>query len=176
MMDQGPISSRGVEGWDSCSSCPNPFSKGSLKKKETEQWNSGIPIFRTSKANKIGSKQQKVREIRGKITVLDWGKVTTFQSSDREVRKKWGFKNSGFHCTIILILSSSVTWGVSSTSSSPDRYCRSNSAFSPTYDEIIRFICRITLKYQTMIITYSTVSNVTVSNRILRKLTWLYCF
>ena len=33
------------------------------------------------------------------------------------------------------------TWGVNSTSSSPFRYCRSNSAFSPTYDEIMRLIC-----------------------------------
>lgn len=37
MMDQGPISSGGVEGRDSCSSCPDPFSKGSLKKKETTE-------------------------------------------------------------------------------------------------------------------------------------------
>lgn len=33
------------------------------------------------------------------------------------------------------------TWGVSSSSSSPERYCLSNSAFSPTYDDIMRFIC-----------------------------------
>ena len=46
MMDQGPISSRGVEGRDSCSSCPDPFSKGSLKKERNrvvEQWNSNFP-------------------------------------------------------------------------------------------------------------------------------------
>ena len=36
-----------------------------------------------------------------------------------------------------------VTWGVSSTSNSPDRYWRSNSAFSPTYDEIMRFIWNV---------------------------------
>ena len=37
MMDQGPISSGGVEGRDSCTSCPDPFSKGSLEKKETTE-------------------------------------------------------------------------------------------------------------------------------------------
>lgn len=37
MMNQGPISSRGVKGRDSCSSCPDPFSEGSLKKKETKE-------------------------------------------------------------------------------------------------------------------------------------------
>src|SRR4051794_25726603 len=36
------------------------------------------------------------------------------------------------------IRSASVPCGVSSTSSSPERYCRANSLFSPTYDEIIR--------------------------------------
>ena len=36
--------------------------------------------------------------------------------------------------------SASVPCGVSSTSSSPDRYCRSNSLFSPTYDDTIRRI------------------------------------
>ena len=34
-----------------------------------------------------------------------------------------------------------ITCGVSSTSSSPARNCLSNSAFSPTYDEIILFTC-----------------------------------
>lgn len=33
MMDQGPIPSGSVERWDSCSSCPDPFSKSTLKKK-----------------------------------------------------------------------------------------------------------------------------------------------
>src|SRR4051812_19083124 len=36
------------------------------------------------------------------------------------------------------IRSASVPCGVSSTSSSPERYCRANSLFSPTYDAIIR--------------------------------------
>ena len=36
-----------------------------------------------------------------------------------------------------------LTWGVSSTSNSPDKYCRSNSAFSPTFEEIMRFICLV---------------------------------
>src|SRR3954453_14900404 len=35
------------------------------------------------------------------------------------------------------IRSASVPWGVSSTSSSPERYCRANSLFSPSYAEII---------------------------------------
>ena len=35
------------------------------------------------------------------------------------------------------------TCGVNSTSNSPDRYCRSNSAFSPTYEEIILLICLV---------------------------------
>ena len=37
MMNQGPISSGGVEGRDSCSPCPDPFSEGSLKKNETKE-------------------------------------------------------------------------------------------------------------------------------------------
>ena len=37
MMDQGPIPSGSVERWDSCSSCPDPFSKSTLKKKERKQ-------------------------------------------------------------------------------------------------------------------------------------------
>ena len=36
-----------------------------------------------------------------------------------------------------------ITWGVSSTSNSPDKYCLSNSAFSPTYEEIILLICLV---------------------------------
>src|SRR5436190_11205216 len=39
--------------------------------------------------------------------------------------------------------SASVPCGQNSTSSSPARNCRSNSAFSPTYDEIIFRICRV---------------------------------
>lgn len=34
-----------------------------------------------------------------------------------------------------------LTIGLSSTSSSPLKYCFSNTAFSPTYDEIMRLIC-----------------------------------
>ena len=40
------------------------------------------------------------------------------------------------------IRSASVPCGVSSTSSSPERYCRANSLFSPTYDDTIRRIRR----------------------------------
>src|SRR4051812_17204838 len=41
----------------------------------------------------------------------------------------------------VRIRSASVPCGQNSTSSSPARYCRSNSAFSPTYDETIFLIC-----------------------------------
>ena len=47
-------------------------------------------------------------------------------------------KNAGIPEPPARIRSASVPWGVSSTSSSPERYCRANSLFSPTYDEIIR--------------------------------------
>src|SRR4051794_35331919 len=49
-------------------------------------------------------------------------------------------KNAGIPDPPARIRSASVPWGVSSTSSSPCRYCRANSLFSPTYDEIIRRI------------------------------------
>src|SRR4051794_20266137 len=39
------------------------------------------------------------------------------------------------------IRSASVPCGTNSTSSSPARYCRSNSPFSPTYDDTILRIC-----------------------------------
>src|SRR5690242_264774 len=39
--------------------------------------------------------------------------------------------------------SANVPCGIKSTSSSPESNCRSNSAFSPTYDEIIFFTCRV---------------------------------
>jgi len=38
------------------------------------------------------------------------------------------------------VMKQNITCGVSSTSNSPFRYCLSNSAFSPTYEDIIRFI------------------------------------
>src|ERR1051326_706706 len=41
----------------------------------------------------------------------------------------------------VRIRSASVPCGQNSTSSSPARYCRSNSPFSPTYDETIFLIC-----------------------------------
>ena len=47
-------------------------------------------------------------------------------------------KNAGMPDPPARIRSASVPCGVSSTSSSPERYCRANSLFSPTYDEIIR--------------------------------------
>lgn len=40
-----------------------------------------------------------------------------------------------------LIRSARVPWGVSSNKISPDRYCLSNSAFSPTYEAITWQIC-----------------------------------
>src|ERR1700722_10379710 len=39
--------------------------------------------------------------------------------------------------------SASVPCGLNSSSNSPARYCRSNSLFSPTYEEIILRICRV---------------------------------
>ena len=47
-------------------------------------------------------------------------------------------KNAGMPDPPARIRSASVPCGVSSTSSSPERYCRANSLFSPTYDETIR--------------------------------------
>ncbi len=38
-------------------------------------------------------------------------------------------------------MTNTLTCGTSSTSNSPERYCRSNSLFSPTYEEIIRLTC-----------------------------------
>ena len=54
----------------------------------------GIPISRTSRGKRqIGSRNRRVREIGGKITVFDWGEGTTFASSYREVRKNEGSRN-----------------------------------------------------------------------------------
>ncbi len=47
-------------------------------------------------------------------------------------------KNAGMPDPPARIRSASVPCGVSSTSSSPERYCRANSLFSPTYDDTIR--------------------------------------
>src|SRR3954454_4034304 len=47
-------------------------------------------------------------------------------------------KNAGIPDPPARIRSASVPCGVSSTSSSPERYCRANSLFSPTYDATIR--------------------------------------
>src|SRR6185436_15969111 len=47
-------------------------------------------------------------------------------------------KKAGIPLPPARIRSARVPWGVSSTSSSPWRYCRANSLFSPTYDETIR--------------------------------------
>ena len=49
-------------------------------------------------------------------------------------------KNAAIPVPPARIRSASVPCGVSSTSSSPDRYCRANSLFSPTYDDTIRRI------------------------------------
>ena len=49
-------------------------------------------------------------------------------------------KNAGIPDPPARIRSASVPCGVSSTSSSPERYCRANSLFSPTYDDTIRRI------------------------------------
>lgn len=76
-----------------------------------------------------------------------------------KVPKPVGVKKAGMPAPPARIFSARVPCGVSSTSSSPSRqtariehelecdeqillrYCRSNSAFSPTYEEIMRLIC-----------------------------------
>ena len=50
-------------------------------------------------------------------------------------------KNAGMPAPPARIRSASVPCGTNSTSNSPFRYCRSNSAFSPTYDDTILRIC-----------------------------------
>lgn len=50
-------------------------------------------------------------------------------------------KKDGIPAPPDLIFYARVPWGVISSSSSPSRYCLSNSAFSPTYEEIILLIC-----------------------------------
>src|SRR3984893_5935127 len=52
-------------------------------------------------------------------------------------------KNAGMPAPPALIRSARVPCGLNSSSSSPERYCRSKSLFSPTYDEIIFLICRV---------------------------------
>src|SRR5512137_1825857 len=52
-------------------------------------------------------------------------------------------KNAGMPAPPARMRSASVPCGVNSSSSSPDRNCRSNSLFSPTYDEIILLIWRV---------------------------------
>jgi hypothetical protein len=54
-----------------------------------------------------------------------------------------GVKKAGTPAPPARTRSASVPCGVSSTDSSPERNCRSNSAFSPTYDEIILEICLV---------------------------------
>ena len=44
-------------------------------------------FYKPPRERKIGSKNRRVREIGGKITVFDWGGETTFGSNYREVRK-----------------------------------------------------------------------------------------
>lgn len=75
-----------------------------------------IPISRTSKGTKIGSKNRIDGELEGKLTVFDWGKKTIFDSSysgGGGGSKKWGFEKSGLHCNYILIFFSRVVWNMS---------------------------------------------------------------
>ena len=44
-------------------------------------------FYRPQRETNIGSKNRRVREMGGKITVFDWGGETTFDSSYREVRE-----------------------------------------------------------------------------------------
>ena len=50
-------------------------------------------FFEPPRETKVGSKNRSVREIRGKITVLECGEGTTFGSSYREDRKIEGTRN-----------------------------------------------------------------------------------
>ena len=52
-----------------------------------------------------------------------------------------GVKNAGIPDWAARQRSANVPCGISSTSNSPESIWRSNSAFSPTYDEIIFWIC-----------------------------------
>ena len=52
-------------------------------------------------------------------------------------------KNAGIPAPPARSFSASVPCGVSSTSNSPDKNCRSNSLFSPTYEAIIFLIWRV---------------------------------
>lgn len=76
-----------------------------------------------------------------------WGeKVTDYERRTREIQihvHSMFVKNCISLVTWLFFFFFKPTWGVSSTSSSPDRYCRSNSAFSPTYEEIILLICLV---------------------------------
>lgn len=56
---------------------------------------------------------------------------------------KLAIENKGKVFILKVWVKDGLTCGVSSTSSSPQRYCLSNSTFSPTYDEIIRLICLV---------------------------------
>ena len=53
-----------------------------------------------------------------------------------------GVKKAGIPAPPALMRSARVPCGVSSSRISPDKYCRSNSAFSPTYDAITWLIWR----------------------------------
>ena len=52
-------------------------------------------------------------------------------------------KNAGMPAPPARSRSAKVPCGLNSSSNSPDKYCRSNSLFSPTYEEIIFLICRV---------------------------------
>lgn len=56
---------------------------------------------------------------------------------------KLAIENKGKVFILKVWVKDGLTCGVNSTSSSPQRYCLSNSTFSPTYDEIIRLICLV---------------------------------
>ena len=50
-------------------------------------------FYEPPRETKIGSKNRRVQEIGGKITVIDWRGETTFGSRYREVQKTEGSRN-----------------------------------------------------------------------------------
>ena len=74
-------------------------------------------FFEPPRETKIGSKNRRVREIRGKITVLDRGGGMTFGSSYRDVRKTEGSRNR--YSTVMIFEEITHTWDPVNTTDFP---------------------------------------------------------
>ena len=55
-------------------------------------------FYELPRETKTGSKNRRVREIGGTITLVDWGGETTSRFELSGGSKNWGFEKSGFHC------------------------------------------------------------------------------